>query len=237
MDSANCSSLESTFTIPIKITTFFLKPCLKSCYFLCRSTSAIPSANTPAYADDDAAGSVGTATSAWFPAHHAAASRSAAGQWWYRRGCQSLWSAQMIGFWLYVMHSNKTGNKSHRPVLRCGQLKLAEGWKMTHLSFWDFCFVLFLFLFLFLFIYIFIFVVPQYVFYHLHVISDFSNIFLQKILHLLPNPKPVKSKTLGIGNFKGWFLKITLLEKPLKVLDANGHISKSRSMNLILVSN
>ena len=112
-------------TIPIKITTFFLELCLKSCYFLCRSTSAIPSANTPAYADDDAAGSVGTATSAWHPAHHAAASRSAAGQRWYRRGCQSLWSAQMIRFWLHVMHSNKSGNKSHRPVLRYGQLKLA----------------------------------------------------------------------------------------------------------------
>ena len=45
-------------------------------------------------------------------------------------------------------------------------------------------------------------------------------------------------QTIEIGNFKGQFLKITLLEKPLTVLYTNGHISNSRrSVNLILVSN
>ena len=74
------------------------------------------------------------------------------------------------------------------------------------------------------------------VFFLLHIISNwFSNIFLQKILHFL---QPVKSKTIGIGNSKGQFIRITLPEKLLKVLCTNDHISKSRrSMNLILVSN
>ena len=58
--------------------------------------------------------------------------------------------------------------------------------------------------------------------------------FSTKILHFLP---PVKSKNIGIWNVKGWFLKITLPEKPLMVLYTNCHISKSRSMNLILVPN
>ena len=73
-------------------------------------------------------------------------------------------------------------------------------------------------------------------FYHLHATFDwFSNIFPQKILHFL---QPVISKPIGIENFKGQFLKITLLEKPLTVWYTNGHISKRRSsMNLILVSN
>ena len=58
--------------------------------------------------------------------------------------------------------------------------------------------------------------------------------FPTKNLHFL---QPLISKTKGIGNFKGRFLKITLPEKPLTVLYTNGHFSKSRmSMNLILVS-
>ena len=47
----------------------------------------------------------------------------------------------------------------------------------------------------------------------------------------------VKSKTIGTGSLKDQFLKIILPEKLLKVLCTNGHISKSRSTNLILVSN
>ena len=31
----------------------------------------------------------------------------------------------------FVVHYNKTGNKSHGPILKYGQLKLAQGWKMT----------------------------------------------------------------------------------------------------------
>ena len=70
--------------------------------------------------------------------------------------------------------------------------------------------------------------------YNFNVISDlFLNIFPQNILHFL---QPVRSKTIGIGNFEGRFFKITLPEKPLKVLYTNGRISISRSMNLILVS-
>ena len=74
------------------------------------------------------------------------------------------------------------------------------------------------------------------VFYHLHIISDwFSNFLPLKFLHFL---QLVMSKTIGIGNFKGRFLKImTPPEKLLTVLVTSGHISKSRSMKLILVSN
>ena len=105
----------------------------------------------------------------------------------------------------YVIHSNKTGNKSHRPILRYGQMKLAQEWKITHLSIFQFFYILY------------------YVFCHLHVISDrFSNILPQKIMHFL---QPVISKSIGIQNFKGWFLKITLSEKSLMVLYTNGHIS------------
>ena len=65
--------------------------------------------------------------------------------------------------------------------------------------------------------------VPYYVFYNLHVISDwFLNTFPQKILHFL---QPVISKTIGMGNLKGRFLKMIIPEKPLKVLNTNGHIS------------
>ena len=46
----------------------------------------------------------------------------------------------------------------------------------------------------------------------------------KKNLHFL---QPVISKTKGMENFKGWFLKITLPEKLLMVLYTNGHISKS----------
>ena len=49
------------------------------------------------------------------------------------------------------------------------------------------------------------------------------NIFPQNILHFL---QPVKSKTIGIGSFKGQFLTITLPEKLRKLLYTNGHISK-----------
>ena len=58
--------------------------------------------------------------------------------------------------------------------------------------------------------------------------------FPTKILHFL---QPGISKTIGIGNFRGRYLKISLPEKPLTILYTNGHISKSRSMNLILESN
>ena len=33
--------------------------------------------------------------------------------------------SEMLQLTSFVMHSNKTGNKSHRPFLRYGQLKLA----------------------------------------------------------------------------------------------------------------
>ena len=51
------------------------------------------------------------------------------------------------------------------------------------------------------------------------------------------NEQPIKSKTIGINNLKGQFLKITLSEKSLKVSYINGHISKIMSKNLILVIN
>ena len=35
--------------------------------------------------------------------------------------------------YVYVIPSNKTRNKSHRPILTSGQLKLDYGWKMTRL--------------------------------------------------------------------------------------------------------
>ena len=44
-------------------------------------------------------------------------------------------------------------------------------------------------------------------------------------------------KNYRIGNFKGWFLKITFPEKLLTVSYINVHVSRRRSMNLILVSN
>ena len=60
---------------------------------------------------------------------------------------------------------------------------------------------------------------------YLHVISDWFLNTCHKILHFL---QPVKSKTIGIGNFKDIFLKITLPEKLLMVLFTNGHISKKK---------
>ena len=45
-------------------------------------------------------------------------------------------------------------------------------------------------------------------------------------------PQPVISKTIGIGNFEGWFLRITLSQKLLTVLHTNCHISKSREYEL-----
>ena len=94
-------------------------------------------------------------------------------------------------------------------------------------QFWDFCCFVWLFvcLFLFYFVLFCFFFIPWYVFYHLHVISDwFSNIFLQKIWHFL---QPVKSKTIGTGNFEGWFLKSHLQRNCLQSY-TNGHISKNR---------
>ena len=49
--------------------------------------------------------------------------------------------------------------------------------------------------------------------YHLPLISDwFSNIFPQRIPHFL---QLVILNTIGIGNFNGWLLKISIPEKPL----------------------
>ena len=104
-----------------------------------------------------------------------------------------------------------------------GQLNMALVWKITNLSILRF-FSLFY--------------IPWYASHHLYIISDwFSNIFLQKIPHFFA---ACNIQTIGKGNFKGWFLRITLpgAEKLLTVLYTNCHISKfRRSMNLILVSN
>ena len=64
------------------------------------------------------------------------------------------------------MHSNKTGNKLHKPILRHGQIVFGIGVENdSSIDFENFCF----------------FNVPWYVFYHLHVISDwFLNIFPKK---------------------------------------------------------
>ena len=84
-----------------------------------------------------------------------------------------------------------------------------RGDKWISCRFWDICFFM-----------------DCNVFYHLHVIWDMIlKHFQQKILDFL---HPVISKTIGIGNFKGRFLKITLREKLLKILYTNGHIWKSR---------
>ena len=59
--------------------------------------------------------------------------------------------------------------------------------------------------------------------------------FPTKMLHFLQAFIP---KNIGIGNFKGQFLIITLPEKSCTILHTNGHISNSRrNMNCILVSN
>ena len=75
-----------------------------------------------------------------------------------------------------------------------------------------------------------------YVFYHLHVISDwYSNIFPQQNSAF---SAACHIQNYGIGDFifKDQFLKITLPEKWLVVLYTNGQISKSEmSMNLVLV--
>ena len=120
----------------------------------------------------------------------------------------------------YVMHSNKTGNKLHRPILRYGQLKLV--WKITHLSILRFLF----------FTYLNVCFLP------------FSSNFWLIFKHFptkhsaLSAACHTQNYSLGIQNFRGWFLKTTLPEKPLTVLYTNGHIPKSRrSMNLMLVSN
>ena len=46
----------------------------------------------------------------------------------------------------------------------------------------------------------------------------------------------VISKSIGIGNFRGRFLKIVLLEKLPKVLYTNGHTQKV-GVNIILIAN
>ena len=72
--------------------------------------------------------------------------------------------------------------------------------------------------------------------YHLQVIFvEFEAFSHKKNLYFL---QPVKSITLDIGNFEGQFRKFTFLKYHLvTVLYTNGHISKSRSINLIVVSN
>ena len=42
---------------------------------------------------------------------------------------QFRWAILNVNFYAYVMHSNETGNMLHRPILRYGQLKLAQGEK------------------------------------------------------------------------------------------------------------
>ena len=67
------------------------------------------------------------------------------------------------------MHSKKQGtSRTGLLFLRCGQLKLAYGRKITHLSIFRFLFVC-LFVCLFVFKY-----VHSYVFFHFHVISAWS---------------------------------------------------------------
>ena len=133
---------------------------------------------------------------------------------------------------IYVMHSDRTGNKSHMPLLRYEESKLAYGWKITHLSILRSKGFFFRFVFVFVFFLntMICFLSPLHYFW-----LNFKYFPSQKILHFLQS---VKSKIIGIGNFKGQFLKIALPEKLLTVLYTNGHISKSvKSMNLTLVSN
>ena len=66
-------------------------------------------------------------------------------------------------------------------------------------------------------------------FYHLHEISDW-------LLNIFPQKNYVFFAACQIQNYRNGKL-ITLPEKPSKVLYTNGHISKSRSMNLTLPSN
>ena len=56
-------------------------------------------------------------------------------------------------------------------------------------------------------------------------LTDFQTIS-SKNYAFYTNEQPIKSKTIGINNLKGQFLKITLSEKSLKVSYINGHISK-----------
>ena len=58
------------------------------------------------------------------------------------------------------MHSNKTGNMSHRPILRYWQLKLAYGWKITHKSILRFLFFLHTLKCFFFFVLFFVFFSP-----------------------------------------------------------------------------
>ena len=65
---------------------------------------------------------------------------------------------EQVILYIYVMHSNKTGNKSHRPILRLWTIEVGIGVKKKkkNLICWNLDFFL-----------------PEYyVFYHLHVISD-----------------------------------------------------------------
>ena len=108
--------------------------------------------------------------------------------------------------------ATKIGNKSHRPILRYRQLKMAKGVKNN--SFIDF-------------------------FTYINMFSITFKIFLtdlQTFLHKKKKKKkkknlrflqPVMSKTIGIGNLRSRFLKITPQEKTLTVLYTNCHISKS----------
>ena len=106
--------------------------------------------------------------------------------------------------------------------------------KMTHLSIlWFFFVCLFVCLFVCFFSFCFVHTSNMFSATSILIYDWFLNIFPQKFMHFL---QPVKSKTTGIVNFNGRFPKITLPEKSLKVLYTNGHISKSRSMDLILIS-
>ena len=112
------------------------------------------------------------------------------------------------------MHSDKTGDRSHRPILKYSPLKLIKEWKITPLSIVRFL-VLLHTLICFL--------------------SPLCNFWL--IFKNFLRKNPAFSAACYIQNLKGRFLQMTLPEKWLTVLHTNGRISRSkRSMNLILGS-
>ena len=53
----------------------------------------------------------------------------------------------------------------------------------------------------------------------------FKDIFANLYIFYLKIKKSCRCKNLDIFSFKGWFLKITISEKPFMALYTNGHIS------------
>ena len=120
---------------------------------------------------------------------------------------------------MWCMHSKKQGTSCtglfwdmdnwswHRVFKKKRKKEKRRRKKNFTCRFWDFCFYIY------------------FVFCHIHVVSDwFSNIFTQKTVHFL---QPVKSKTIGIGNFKRPISQNhTSREEPLTVSYTNGQSQK-----------